>query len=82
MATKDEIIKNFSSLRSLKICLIRLGLKLKMKKKIRRYQPQNFVKKTEISIITFFIHVAQEKAHWYDNLSFLPLSETIFAENN
>lgn len=51
MATKEEIIKNFSSFKSLNICFIRFGLKLRIKKKMIRYHPQNFAKKIEFSMI-------------------------------
>ena len=51
---KDEVIRNFSSFKSENICLIRLGFRLKIRKNIKRYHPQNFAKKIEISIMNVF----------------------------
>lgn len=62
MATKDDIIKNFSSLRSSNICFMRLGLKLKIKKKMMRYHPQNFAKKIELSMVQM-LFVQYQKRH-------------------
>ena len=67
MAIKDEMIKNFSSFRSLNICFILLGLKLNIKKKMIKYQPQNFAKKNELSMVKEFAHAIPKKAHQYDN---------------
>lgn len=64
---KDEMIKNFSSFRSLNICFILLGLKLNIKKKMIKYQPQNFAKKIELSMIKKFTHVIPKKGRQYDN---------------
>ena len=61
-------IVNFWSSRSLIICTILFGLKLKIKKKIIKYQPQNFAKKSDIcSIILKFIRATQEMEFLYDN---------------
>jgi hypothetical protein len=54
MDIKEDMIRNFSSFKSLNICLVRFGLKLNIKKKIMRYHPQNFAKKIETSIIYSF----------------------------
>jgi hypothetical protein len=56
MAKKAKMIKNFSSFKSSKICLIRLGFRLKIKKKMSKYQPQNFAKKSEISMLKILIY--------------------------
>jgi hypothetical protein len=48
MAMNEVVIKNFSSLRSKKICRILLGLKVKITKKIMRYHPQNLAKKIDM----------------------------------
>jgi len=82
MAMKDEMIKNFSSFRSLNICFILLGLKLNIKKKMIKYQPQNFAKKIELSMIKEFAHVIPKKEHQYDNLFLLPLVRIKFFENS
>ena len=68
IATNAEIIKNFSSWRSLKICFIRFGFKLSIKKKMSRYQPQNFAKKSYVSIVFLIIHVIPKMVFLYYNL--------------
>ena len=82
MAMKDEIIKNFSSFRSLNICFILLGLKLNIKKKMIKYQPQNFAKKIELSMTRVFAHAIPKKEHQYDNLFLLPLVRIKFSGNS
>jgi hypothetical protein len=54
IAKNEERIRNFSSLRSSKICLIRFGFRLNIKKNIRRHHPQNFAKNIELSMILVF----------------------------
>src|SRR5690606_31389692 len=51
VAKRDDKIRNFSSFKSSNICFILAGLKVRITKNIIRYQPQNFAKKSDTSII-------------------------------
>ncbi len=62
MIAKNEMrMVNFSSCISSIICLIRFGLKHKMKKKITQYQPQNFNRNNDVSITDDFILASYAK---------------------